>query len=606
MSATDKLKARIKEFNPLPGVYRMLDAEGEVLYVGKAVNLRARVSSYFRAKSLSPRIHSMMSKVADIQITVTHTEAEALLLESNLIKQLKPRYNVILRDDKSYPFIFVSSKERYPRLAFDRGKQQGDGRYFGPYPSTTAVRETLAQLQKLFRIRQCEDSFFRNRSRPCLQYQIKRCTAPCVGLIDEKGYAEDLQHALLFLQGRSDEIIQLFLQRMDKASEKQDYEAAMWYRDQIKSLRAIFDKQAIDSESGNLDVIACTVQGGNSCVQTFFIRGGRHLGNKLFFPRTPDTATREEVLQAYISQFYVGHEIPRELLVNAEIADKKLIASMLSARAGFSVSIVSRSRGKRARMVQMAQTNAENALSLRLSSRQSLVKRFEDLQQQLQLDAIPERLECFDISHTRGEATVASCVVFDQNGPVKSDYRRFNIQGITAGDDYAAMHQALERRYTRLKKGEGKLPDVLFIDGGKGQVSQAVQVLEELQIDSVAIVGVAKGPNRIPGQEKLILPGGKKEWILPETQPALHLIQQIRDEAHRFAIAGHRAKRQKTRDQSPLESIPGLGPKRRQILLKNFGGWQGVTKAGIDDLAGVKGIGPELARQIYATLHQTR
>ncbi len=605
MSVIDELKARAAKFVKLPGVYRMLDATGEVLYVGKASNIKARVSSYFRISSLPPRISSMMSKVQDIQITVTNTEAEALLLESNLIKQLKPKYNIILRDDKGYPFIFVSSKDRYPRLAFDRGKQQGEGRYFGPYPSVAAVRETLAQMQKLFRIRQCENSFFRNRSRPCLQYQIKRCTAPCVGLISEDVYANDLQHALMFLQGRSDQIIQLFMQRMDEAAEKLEYESASQYRDRIQLLRKIFDKQAIDSKSGDMDVIACAVKGGNSCVQSFFIRNGRHLGNKLFFPRTPDCSTEEDVLQAFVSQFYATHEIPRELLINAEISDRPFMESVLSERAGLNVKLVVRSRGKRARMVKMAEANAENALKLRLSSRQSLLKRFVDLQKQLRLDQMPERLECFDVSHTRGEATVASCVVFDQSGPVKSDYRRFNITSVQAGDDYSAMYQAVERRYTRLKKGEGKLPDVLFIDGGRGQVGRAVQVLEELQIDSVAVVGVAKGPERIAGREKLVIPGNQSDLILPDSQPALHLIQQIRDEAHRFALAGHRGKRKKVRDRSPLESIPGLGPKRRQILLKSFGGWQGIVKAGIDDLASVKGIGPELAKLIYATLHRS-
>ena len=601
-SVTDKLKTRLRKLNSLPGVYRMLDAEGKVLYVGKAANLKARVGSYFRNESLSPRIQSMMSRVHDIEVTVTHTETEALLLESNLIKQLKPRYNVILRDDKSYPFIFVSTTDKYPRLAFDRGKQHGSGRYFGPYPGTTAVRETLTQMQKLFRVRQCEDSFFRNRSRPCLQYQIDRCTAPCVGAISEQDYADDVRHAVLFLEGRSDEIIRHFMRCMDRAAEKLDYESAARYRDEIKMLRSIFDKQTIDSESGNLDVIACAVKGGNSCIQSFFIRDGRHLGNKLFFPRTPDDAGKEEVLQAFISQFYAGHEVPRELLLNADIPDRQLLQDMLSERGGRAVSIVVRSRGKRLRMVQMAEANAENELNLRLSSRQSLIRRFDDLQQQLKLDARPQRLECFDISHTRGEATVASCVVFDQNGPVKSEYRRFNINGIQAGDDYAAMHQALERRYTRLKKGEGKLPDILFIDGGKGQVTQAVEVLEELQIDSVLIVGIAKGPERIPGREKLILPDGRSR-MLAETQPALHLIQNIRDESHRFAVAGHRARRGKARGQSSLENIPGLGPKRRQSLLKNFGGLQGVARAGVDDLAQVKGVGTELAKQIYATLH---
>lgn len=589
-----------------PGVYRMLDEAGEVLYVGKAKNLKARVGSYFQKTAHPVRILAMVSRVQNIEYTITETEAEALLLESNLIKQLAPRYNVVLRDDKSYPYIYVSVLDQYPRLAFDRGKKQGEGRYFGPYPSAVAVRETLGQLQKLFQVRQCEDSFFRNRSRPCLQYQIKRCTAPCVTYIEEENYRQDVNDALMFLQGRSDEVIQTLMQRMDQASENLNYEAAIRYRDQIKLLRKIYEKQTVVGETGDLDVIACAVQERTSCVQVFYIRGGRSLGNKAFFPKTPESATVADVIAAFIPQYYSSHEMPRELLIDCELPEQELLEQALSQQTEVPVSIQSKARGRRARLLKIAHTNAENELQLRLSSQQRLLQRFEDLQQQLSLESLPERLECFDISHTGGEATVASCVVFDQNGPVKSDYRRFNISNITPGDDYAAMHQALERRYIRLKKGEGKLPDILLIDGGKGQVSQAVQVLEELQIDSVMVIGVAKGPERRPGEETLVLPNNDTLLHLGSNQAALHLIQQIRDEAHRFAISGHRQQRQKKRNRSPLEDIPGLGPKRRQALIKNFGGWQGVAKAGVADLASVHGISKELAQVIYDTLHQRK
>lgn len=594
----------LKNLSTHPGVYRMLDKQGEVLYVGKAHNLKARVSSYFRTEQLAPRIQAMVNHVRDIQVTVTRTESEALLLESNLIKQLKPRYNVYLRDDKSYPYIYVSTDDPFPRLAFDRGKRQGKGRYFGPYPSAAAVRETLGQLQKLFQVRQCEDSFYRNRSRPCLQYQIKRCTAPCVNLVSEEEYRRDVENVIQFLEGRNDAVIQSLVGRMDAAAANLDYESAARYRDRIQYLRRVYDKQYISGEQGDIDIIACAVEGGVGCVQVFYIRNGRNLGNKAFFPKMPEDAASRDVLQGFITQYYLQHDIARELLISEPIEDQALVEQMLGEQAGRKVGISSRLRGERARWVKMALANAETTLAARLASRQGMQARLEDLQTLLQLDTSPERMECFDISHTQGEATVASCVVFDTNGPVKSDYRRFNIRDIQPGDDYAAMRQALERRYTRLKKGEGKLPDILFIDGGKGQVGEALSVLEELQVEGVTVVGVAKGPDRIAGQERLIVPQLDKTLQTESDRPGLHLIQTIRDEAHRFAISGHRAQRKKARNRSPLEDIPGLGPKRRQQLLKNFGGLQGLKKAGVEELAGISGIGKHLAEQIYATLHQ--
>lgn len=594
----------LKNLSTHPGVYRMLDKQGEVLYVGKAHNLKARVSSYFRSDQLSPRIQAMVNQVCDVQITVTRTEAEALLLESNLIKQLKPRYNVYLRDDKSYPYIYVSIDDEFPRLAFDRGKRQGKGKYFGPYPSASAVRETLAQLQKLFQVRQCEDSFYRNRSRPCLQYQIKRCTAPCVNLVSRDEYRQDVENVILFLEGKNDAVIQSLVGRMDTAAENLDYESAARYRDRIQYLRRIYDKQYISGEQGDIDIIGCAVEGGTGCVQVFYIRNGRNLGNKAFFPRMPEGSVSKDVLQGFITQYYLQHDIARELLISEPIDDQELVEQVLSERAGHKVTVSNRLRGERARWVRMALHNAQTTLTARLASRQGMLRKLEDLQKLLQLDALPERMECFDISHTQGEATVASCVVFDQNGPVKSDYRRFNIRDITPGDDYGAMRQTLERRYTRLKKGEGKLPDVLFIDGGKGQVAEALNVLEELQVEGVIVIGVAKGADRIAGQERLIVPQINKILQTASDRPGLHFIQAIRDEAHRFAISGHRAQRKKARNRSPLEDIPGLGPKRRQQLLKNFGGLQGLKKAGIEELAGINGIGKHLAEQIYATLHQ--
>ena len=595
--------ALLKNMSTNPGVYRMLDAKGEVLYVGKAHNLKARVSSYFNNERLPARIFTMVKQVSDIQVTITNSEAEALLLEINIIKEIKPRYNVYLKDDKSYPYIYVSIDETYPRLAFDRGKRQGAGKYFGPYPSASAVRETLGQLQKLFQVRQCEDSFFKNRSRPCLQYQIKRCTAPCVNYIQPEQYRDDVNNAMLFLEGKNDVVIQALVTKMDSASAQLNYEVAAHYRDQIQNLRRIYDKQYISGEQGDLDIIACAVIGGMSCVQVFFIRNGRNLGNKAFFPKTPDESSVQDVLQAFITQYYISNSPPREMLVSHLLEDQGLIERVLSDKVARRVSIASRLRGVRAQWMKIAVGNANSALQTRLASHQGMSRKLEDLQKLLNLDSIPDRMECFDISHTQGESTVASCVVFDANGPVKTEYRRFNIKHVDAGDDYGAMRQAISRRYKRLKSEEGKLPDILFIDGGLGQVNSALKVLEELQVDGVTTIGVAKGADRVAGQERLIIAHTRKTVQTRSDRPGLHLIQQIRDEAHRFAISGHRAQRQKVRNQSILEEIPGLGPKRRQVLLKSFGGLQGVKKASINDLANISGISRDMAAQIYATLH---
>ena len=595
-------QAFLRTLTPRPGVYRMLDASGEVLYVGKARNLRRRLASYFRKSGLPIKTLALMGQVADIEVTVTHTESEALILEHTLIKEHQPRYNVLLRDDKSYPYIYISTDQTYPRISVHRGAKRGKGRYFGPYPNASAVRESLHLLQKVFRVRQCEDSFFANRTRPCLQYQIKRCTAPCVGYISPEDYAEDVNLTIRFLEGRNTELIDELVQRMEAAAAALEYEQAARYRDQIASLRRVQERQYVSGERGDLDIVAAVQQGGLVCVQVFYIRAGRNLGNKVFFPRAPDQAGLDEVLHAFLVQYYFEHEVPQIILLNAEPEDRELIETVLAERAGHRVELRHRVRGERARWLAMAERNAEHALQARLASRSGMQQRMDDLQQLLGLDEPPERIDCFDISHTRGEATVASCVVFNAEGPLKSDYRRFNIEGIEPGDDYAAMTQALQRRYLRLQEGEGKLPDILLIDGGKGQVGVAVKVLEELQVRDVLIVGVAKGPERRPGLETLIVPG-RGELHPPADSRAFHLIQQVRDEAHRFAITGHRHRRGKARTSSPLEGIPGIGPKRRQQLLRQFGGLREVERAGVEDLARVKGISRDLARQIYAAFH---
>ncbi len=594
-------KSFLKTLTQRPGVYRMLDVEGRVLYVGKARDLKRRVSSYF-SRALNRRIQLMVSQIDSIEVTVTHTEAEALILENTLIKELKPRYNILLRDDKSYPYIFLSAED-YPRLTYHRGAKKEKGRYFGPYPNAGSMRDTLQLMQKLFPVRQCDESFFRNRSRPCLQFQIKRCTAPCVGFISPGEYAEDVADAELFLEGKASRVIDSLVKRMESASQNLEFEQAARFRDQISALRRIQEKQYVTGERGDLDIIACFTAGGMSCVQVFYVRGGRNLGNKTFFPSNPEETGDEGIISAFIPQYYLGKQIPREIIVSHMPDEWELLQEVLSQQIGKSVQIKGRVRGTRSRWLEMAVSNARLALESRLASKAGVQGRLEAVQAALKLDELPQRLECFDISHTGGELTVASCVVFDQNGPLKSDYRRFNIEGIAPGDDYAAMAQALDRRYTRIQAGEGKLPDILLIDGGKGQLRAAADVLEELAVTDVLLLGVAKGPDRKPGMEQLFLLGRDVPIILPADSPALHLIQQIRDEAHRFAITGHRQRRQKQRKTSVLEQIPGVGPKRRQVLLKQFGGLQGIERAGVEDLSRVEGISRHLAEQIYQVFH---
>jgi len=593
--------AFLRTLTSRPGVYRMFGAEGQLLYVGKARDLKRRVSSYF-SRSNNARVQAMVSQIRAIEVTVTHTEAEALLLENNLIKAHKPRYNILLRDSKGYPYIHLSAGD-YPRLSFHRGSRSGGGRFFGPYPTAGSVREPLLLLQKLFPVRQCEDSYFRARSRPCLQYQIKRCTAPCVGLISPEDYARDVADIENFLEGRTQDVIAERVRRMEAAAARLEFEDAARYRDQIEALRAIQERQYVSGERGDLDLIACATEGGEVCIQVFFIRRGRNLGNRSYFPRAALDETPGDILTAFLGQFYLEQQAPREIILSDPPSEAELLAEALGGQAGHKVRFSHRVRGERARWLRMARNNAEVALKSRLASAAGMRARFEALADALGLDEPPERMECFDISHTAGELPVASCVVFNGEGALKSDYRRFNIRDITPGDDYAAMRQALERRYRRLRDGEGRLPDILFIDGGKGQVKAVAEVLDELGIHAVLLCGVAKGPDRRPGQEQLILLERDTPLILPAHSPALHLIQQIRDEAHRFAVSGHRQRRARGQGRSSLEEIPGVGPKKRQRLLKEFGGLQGVARAGIEDLVTVAGIDRELATRIYDSFH---
>jgi len=594
--------AFLKTVVTLPGVYRMLDARGAVLYVGKARDLRQRLSSYFRQPPPSIKTGRLVAQIQAIEVTVTHTETEALILESRLIKELQPRYNILLRDDKGYPYLHVATGD-FPRLALHRGVKRLPGRYFGPYPHAHAVRDTLNLLQKLFRLRSCEDSFFRTRSRPCLQYQIKRCTAPCVGGVDRAAYQQQLDDAVQFLEGRGGQVIDDLAQRMAAAATALDFEAAAGYRDQIAELRQIQQRQHVEGESGDLDVVAGAVRGGAACVQVFLFRGGRLLGHQAFFPRLPEDEDASVVLGAFLAQHYLDRDIPPELLISHELTDTALLTQVFQERAGRRVTLIAHPRGERARWLDLARRNAEHALTARLSSQAGMRQRLEALRDALALDEVPSRLECFDISHTQGEATVAACVVFGAEGPIKADYRRYNIENLTPGDDYAALRQALTRRYTRLRVEDGRLPEVLLIDGGLGQLAQARAVLEELQVVGVTAVGVAKGPERKPGLEALFLSGAHRPLILPAHSAALHLVQQIRDEAHRFAITGHRQRRAKARTVSVLEQIPGIGPRRRQALLQQFGGIKQLAQAGVEDLSGVDGINAELAQRIYDAFH---
>jgi excinuclease ABC subunit C len=596
-------KAFVRTLTSSPGVYRYFDEAGELLYVGKAANLKKRVSSYFLRPRMEPRIAAMVSQIARCEITITRTEGEALLLESQLIKALKPRYNILLRDDKSYPYIYLSGNENYPRLAFHRGARNQPGRYFGPFPSAFAVRESLNLMQKLFKVRQCEDSYFRNRSRPCLQYQIGRCTAPCVELITVDDYRNDVRHAEMFLEGRSGAVIDELVTSMEKASASLQFERAAALRDQVATLRKLHAQNHVQGATADMDVIACRIESGIACVSVLFFRNGISLGTRDFYPRLPLDAEPADVLAQFIAQYYLDRPVPREIIPGEEIADAEILGEMLTQQSGHAVDIKTRVRGDRAQFLQMAERNAQASLTSRIASRQTLGTRFEDLQNLLGLDEPPRRIECFDISHTRGEATVASCVVFGPEGPEKSHYRRFNITGITPGDDYAAMHQALTRRFRKLAEGEGARPDILLIDGGTGQVNQALDVLRDLGISGIEIIGVAKGPGRRAGEETLILVSAGREIHPGPTSPALHLVAAVRDESHRFAISGHRKRREKARERSVLEDVQGVGARRRTALLKAFGGLAGVEAAGVEELMQVKGIDRGLAERIYDAFH---
>ncbi len=588
-----------------PGVYQMLDATGELLYIGKAKNLKNRVSSYFRPTGLTIKTQALVNKIADINITVTHGETEALLLEQNLIKQYRPPYNILLRDDKSYPFIFINDAEKYPSVTFHRGAKRKKGKYFGPFPSGTAVRETLNILQKIFQIRQCDESFFKNRSRPCLQHQIKRCSAPCVDIIDQQDYAQDIKHTIMFLEGKSNKIMADLATQMEQASMALDFEKAALMRDQIQSLQHTQEQQSVIGGTGNADIIGCAYQHGAVCVYQMFVRGGRVIGSKALYPKVSIEDSGASILSAFIAQWYLSsnRDIPERIVISEAIEDEELLTQALSAKRGSKIEISHNVRGERAGWQRLTQTNAEQQLGNMLASKKNIFNRFLSLQESLSLDEIPKRLECFDISHSSGEATVASCVVFDHNGPLKKDYRRFNIEGVTAGDDYAAMHQALTRRFARLKKGEGKKPDILFIDGGKGQVSQAVDVLKALDIYDIQVIGIAKGVTRKPGLETLINPDTDQEILIAADSPGLHLVQHIRDESHRFAITGHRARRGKARQRSKLEDIEGIGPKRRRELLKHFGSIPSIESASVEEIKKVSSISTALAHEIYAALH---
>ncbi|HYP66822.1 MAG TPA: excinuclease ABC subunit UvrC [Thiobacillaceae bacterium] len=593
-------KTFISNLPSLPGVYRMLGADAAVLYVGKARDLKKRVASYFNKTGLSPRIRLMVEQIVAIETTVTRTEAEALLLENNLIKALAPRYNILFRDDKSYPYLLLSGHE-YPRIAYYRGATDKKNRYFGPYPNAWAVKESINLLQRMFRLRTCEDTVFAHRSRPCLLYQIKRCTAPCVGHISRDDYGADVKSAMLFLDGKEDELTVELSRRMQAAATAQQYEIAAQYRDQIHNLSKMRQQQFVESGAAtDADVVAATSRSGVGCVNLLMIRSGRHLGDRAYFPHNAGDSDSAEILHAFISQHYLEHPIP-PVIVSGETLDADTLGVVLSQQAGRKVSLLTRPQGEKRVWLSMALKGAEVALAQQLAQRATQQNRLATLQEALDLPQL-QRIECFDVSHTLGEATVASCVVYEDGAMKNSEYRRYNISGITPGDDYAAMRDALTRRYTKVQQGEGKRPDLLLIDGGLGQLNVAVEVMAELGLNDLDLIGVAKGEERKPGLEQLVYPGGNVVR-LPSDSPALHLIQTIRDEAHRFAITGHRARRGKARTHSSLEDIPGIGPKKRKALLEHFGGLQGVRNAGVEELARVAGIQRELAERIYQALH---
>lgn len=603
MSQAFDPKAFVADLPGLPGVYRMLGPGGEPLYVGKARDLKKRVGSYFsRSAAISPRIRMMLSQVAAIEVTATRSEAEALLLENNFIKSLAPRYNILFRDDKSYPYLMLTG-HAVPRIGFHRGAKDRRNRYFGPFPHAHAVRDAIQLLQRVFRLRTCEDSVFENRSRPCLLHQIRRCTAPCTGLISPDRYAQDVHNAVLFLEGREADVLGALTQKMAAAAAARLYEEAAIYRDQIRALSRIQARQYVESERGvDADVVACVLGGGIACVNLVMIRGGRHVGDRSFFPRNAEGAAAGEVLAAFLEQHYLEQPVPPLILTSEEL-DRAALETVLRQNGPRATQIAAPVHGERRVWLDMARKNAQLAISHRERERITQEARTIALRDALGLPASAERIECFDVSHTMGEAAVASCVVYDHHAMQKSEYRRYNIRDVTPGDDYAAMRQALSRRYERIAAEAGKIPDLILIDGGKGQVAAAKAALVELGLNDVCVVGVAKGPQRKPGLEELVLEAEGRGMILAPQHPGLHLIQSIRDEAHRFAIVGHRARRGKSRTTSSLNEIPGVGAKRRQRLLAHFGGLREVHAAAVDELCKVDGISRGLAEKIYRHLH---
>jgi excinuclease ABC subunit C len=586
-----------------PGVYRMYGAGQELLYVGKARSLKDRVGTYFAARNVDPKVQALVQQIGAIEVTVTNSETEALLLEYNLIKAHKPRFNIVLRDDKSFPYIHLYVEHEFPRLEFYRGSRSAPGRYFGAFPNAGAVRDTLNQLQKLFRIRNCGDSFFANRSRPCLQHQIGRCSAPCVGLITREAYAQDIAAAVKVLEGRSEEVAAELQTRMEEAGGRLEFERAAQVRDQLAALKRVQAQQVVNAEGQpDVDVFAIVGEAGDYAVSVMLMRGGRNLGTSSHFPRAL-LAEPHEALASFVMQYYANTPPPAEVLLGSRIEEAAALAEALSTRVGHAVEVRHPVRGLGARWVELTRENATQALRMHFAQRAGMEEMLADLAEQLDLPEPPQRLECFDISHTGGEGTVAACVVFGPAGPLKKEYRRFNIRGVTPGDDYAALRQALERRYRHVRDGEVPPPDVLLIDGGLGQITQVHEVLTELGFGELALVGVAKGPDRKAGQERLFVYGANVPLVPPPHAPASRLIQRIRDEAHRFAITGHRRKRARRYNQSVLEVVPGLGPAKRRALLKHFGGLQGVMRAGIADLTQVSGIGAALARSLYDHLH---
>ena len=586
-----------------PGVYRMFGVGQELLYVGKARSLKDRVATYFAARNVDPKVQALVAQISAIEVTVTNSETEALLLEYNLIKAHKPRFNIVLRDDKSFPYVHLYVEHEFARLEFYRGSRNAPGRYFGPFPNAGAVRDTLNQLQKLFHIRNCSDSFFANRSRPCLQHQIGRCSAPCVGLITREAYAQDIAAAVKVLDGHSDEVSAELQARMEEAGGRLEFERAAQLRDQLAALKRVQAQQVVTAEGErDVDVFAMAGEAGEYAVSVMLVRGSRNLGTSSYFPRAV-LAEPHEALASFVMQYYAGAEVPPEVLLGSPLEEAPALAEALSTRSGRAVAVRHPVRGLGVRWVELTRENAAQALRMRLAQRQGMDEMLAALAEELDLPEPPQRLECFDISHTGGEGTVASCVVFGPEGPLKKDYRRFNIRGVTPGDDYAALRQALERRYRHVREGEVPVPDVLLIDGGLGQISQVHEVLAELGFSDLALIGVAKGPDRRPGQERLFVYGANAP-VTPEPHgPASRLIQRIRDEAHRFAITGHRRKRARRYNESVLEVVPGLGPGKRRALLKHFGGLQGVMRAGVADLTEVTGIGAALARSLYEHLH---